>query len=311
MSLVNHLDVARRRMTAMPRSMRSCIALLALLAVAVPAAALRIVSLAPSVTETVFALGLGDQLVGVSVYCDYPPAAQRIDRVGTFLTPNVELILAKHPDVIIAVPSPGNHASVEALRRLGTRVVLVDPNSVAEIEESFVTIGRALGHEEEARALVARLQRRIAAVRARVADAPPRRVLMVVGQTPLVAVGAGTFQNELIGMARGVNLGAEAGGSWPHLSLEFAIAAAPEVIIDTTMGDEERAGAQAAMAFWSAFPTIPAVREHRVFGYKAYQLLRPGPRIADAFEDIARFIHPERFTAWRRKRSRPATRRTA
>src|SRR4029077_2617582 len=133
---------------------------------------------------------------------------------------------------------------------------------------------------------------RMAAVRARVADAPERKVLMVVGQTPLIAVGRGTFQNELLVMARGINLAAPAGGTWPHLSLEFVIAAAPEVIIDTTMGNEERTGAGAALAFWSAFPNLPAVQAHRVFGYKAYQILRPGPRIAEAFEAIARFIHP-------------------
>ena len=246
-------------------------------------------------TETVFALGLGDRLVGVSAYCDYPAAAQRIDRVGTFLTPNVEAIVAKRPDVIIAVPSPGNQSGVEALRRLGARVVLTDPNTLQEIKDSIVTIGRELDHEAEALALVARIDARMAAVRARVADAPERSVLMVVGQTPLIAVGTGTFQDELIRQARGINLAAHAGGSWPHLSLEFAVAAAPEVIIDTTMGNEERTGAEAAMAFWRAFPTIPAVREQRVYGYKAYAVLRPGPRIDEAFEAIAHFIHPERF----------------
>jgi ABC-type Fe3+-hydroxamate transport system substrate-binding protein len=177
------------------------------------------------------------------------------------------------------------------------KVVLVDPNSVAEIKESLLTIGRELGHEAEARALVARIDAHIAAVQARLADAPTRKVLMVVGQTPLVAVGGGTFQDELIRMAHGDNLGAAAGGSWPRLSIEFAIAAAPEVIIDTSMGNEEQVGAAPAMNFWKAFPTIPAVRDGQVYGYKTYQVLRPGPRIGDAFEALARFIHPERFPA--------------
>ena len=255
----------------------------------------RIVSLAPSVTETIFALGLGNKLVGVSVYCDYPPEVAKIDRVGTFLTPNIEKIVAKRPDLIIAVPSPGNQNPVEVLQRLGLKVLVVDPNTVAEIETSLVTIGRALGHEAEGQALVARIEARVSAARARVATAPERKVLMVVGQTPLIGVGAGTFQDELIRMAHGVNLVAQAGGAWPHLSIEFALAAAPEVIIDTTMGNEERPGAAAALAFWSAFPTLPAVRDRRVYGFKEYQLLRPGPRIPEAFESIARFIQPERF----------------
>jgi iron complex transport system substrate-binding protein len=255
----------------------------------------RIVSLAPSITETVFALGLGDRLVGVSIYCDYPAEAARIDKVGSFLTPNVEAIIAKRPDVVLVVPSPGNRGGVESLQRLGIRVVVVDPNTLAEIKASILTIGRALDRDTEAHAVVARIDAQFAAVTHRLDDATPRRVLMVVGQTPLIAVGTSSFQGELIEMAHGINVAKASGSAWPNLSLEYAIAAAPEVIIDTTMGNEERSGAEGAMAFWSAYPTIPAVRDRRVYGYKAYELLRPGPRIGEAFEDIARFVHPEQF----------------
>jgi iron complex transport system substrate-binding protein len=255
----------------------------------------RVISLAPSVTETIFALGMGDRLVGVSVSCDYPPEAARIDRVGTFLTPNLEAIVAARPDVIFAVPSPGNRDPVKSLERLGFKVVVVEANTIAEIKESLITIARELGREVAGREVVARIDSRIAAVRERIQDAPERSVLMVVGQTPLIAVGRGTFQDEFIRMAHGINLAAGVGGSWPHLSIEFVIAAAPQVIIDTTMGNEERVGADAALSFWSAFPTLPAVRDHRVFGDREYQLLRPGPRIGEAFAAIARFIHPEEF----------------
>ncbi|HVM98236.1 MAG TPA: cobalamin-binding protein [Candidatus Acidoferrales bacterium] len=255
----------------------------------------RIISLAPSVTETLFALGVGDRVVGVSVYCDYPPEATKIDRVGNFLTPNVEAIVAKKPDLIIAVPSPGNQNPVETLRRLGFEVLLVDPNTIAQIETSIVTIAAAIGRDAAGAALVASIEQRLTALRDRLATAPQRKVLMVVGQTPLIAVGAGTFQDEFIRMAHGVNLGAEAGGSWPHVSIELVIAAAPEVIIDTTMGNEERTGSGASLEFWSAFPTLPAVQRRRVYGYKQYHLLRPGPRLPEAFEAIARFVQPEFF----------------
>lgn len=255
----------------------------------------RIVSLAPSLTETVFALGAGERLVGVSAYCDYPPEVRTIDRVGTFLSPNVEAIVAKRPDVVLVVPSPGNRNPVEALRRLGVRVVVVEPNSVDDVKQSLLTVGEEIGRSEEARSLVSRIEERMAAVRARTEGAPRRRVLMVIGQMPLHAVGAGTFLDELITMAGGVNVGAQAGGSWPYLSLEFAISSRPEVIIDTTMGNEERAGAGSATAFWDGFPMVPAVREGRVYGHMEYHLLRPGPRIAEALETMARFIHPERF----------------
>lgn len=255
----------------------------------------RIVSLAPSLTETVFALGLGERLVGVSVYCDDPPEARKIDRVGTFLTPRLEAIVAKRPDVILGVPTPGNRDAVESLRALGLRVVVVDPRSVAQVEESMVVVGRELGREAEGRALAAGIERRLAAVREKVAGAAPRRTLMVVGQSPLIAVGSGTLQDELIRIAGGVNVAAAAGGAWPSISLEFAVASAPEVIIDTTMGNEERAGAGAALEFWRPFAVIPAVRDGRVHGHMEYALLHPGPRVAEAAETIARFVHPERF----------------
>lgn len=255
----------------------------------------RIISLAPSVTETVFALGMGDRLVGVSVYCDYPPEAAKIDKVGTFLAPNIEAIVAHHPDLVIAVPSPGNHGPVEQLQQLGMSVLVVDPGSIAEIRQSFLTIGHALGRDAAAAELVAGVDRKIAEVQARLGDVPRRKVLMVVGQTPLIAAGTGTVQDELIRMAAGENVGARGGRGWPHLSIELAIAAAPDVIIDSTMGNEERTGAGAASEFWRSFPTIPAVREGRVVGFQAYEILRPGPRIAAAFATIARFVHPERF----------------
>lgn len=240
-------------------------------------------------------MGLGDRLVGVSVYCDYPPQVAKIPRVGTFLTPNVEAIVAQRPDIVLAVPSPGNQNPVLALRRLGLEVVVVEPSTLAEVKQSFVTVATALGDEAAGKALVERVEQQMAQVLARLVDVPLRKVLMVVGQTPLIAVGKGSFPDELIQLAHGVNVGAAAGGTWPHLSIEYAIAVAPEVIIDTTMGNEERAGAGAALAFWSKFPTIPAVRDGRVRGYKQYELLRPGPRVGDAFESIARIVQPERF----------------
>lgn len=255
----------------------------------------RIISLAPSMTETVYALGRGDRLVGVSIYCDYPPGVEKIDRVGTFLTPNLEVILAKHPDIVLAVPSPGNREPVEQLRRLGVQVLVLEPQTVEQIKDAQLAVGRALGAEVAAQRLVQEIDERMAAIQARVAGAPIRHTLMVVGQTPLIAVGHGTFLDELITMARGKNLGAQAGAGWPHVSIELPIATAPEVIIDTTMGNEEQPGAAASMAFWKDLTTIPAVRDGKVHGYKQYQLLRPGPRIDEALDTIARIIHPERF----------------
>jgi iron complex transport system substrate-binding protein len=269
--------------------------LLALIVLASPAAAAeRIISLAPSITETLFALGLGDKVVGVSTYCDYPPAAAKIDRVGTFLQPNVERILTKKPDLVIAVPSPGNRGSVERLRDLGVAVLIVDPERIAQILDSIRRIADAAGVPDAGAALVARIEADLAAVEAKLRDASRPRALMLVGRTPFVAAGPPTYQGELLERAHATNL-VTGDDAWPRLSLEFIVAQKPEVIIDASMGSEAAPDRSAALAFWQGFPTIPAVRDGRVGGQGASELLRPGPRVAETLATVARFIHPERF----------------
>lgn len=255
----------------------------------------RIISLAPSITEILFALGAGDRVVGVSTYCDYPPEAARIDRIGTFLEPNVERILAKRPDLVIGVPSPGNRASVEHLQGLGLRTLIVDPERITDVLAAIRAVAAAVGVPTRGEELVARIEGDVGAVRARLDDAPKPRVLMLVGRSPFIAAGAGTYQDELIDLARGENVAVAGGRAWPTVSLESIVAHAPEVIIDTSMGSEESPDRASALAFWRDFPSIPAVHDHRIYGYRAYELLRPGPRVAETLEAIARFIHPERF----------------
>jgi iron complex transport system substrate-binding protein len=262
------------------------------LALATPAPALRVISLAPSVTETVFALGAGNEVVGVSTYCDYPPEVTKITRVGSFLTPNIEEIIALKPDVIIGVPTPGNEEPVKTLQSLGFKIVIVPADTVEQTRTSITMIAHALSRDDDGRRLVERFDTRMTAVRQRLQGAPLRRVLMVVGQKPLVAVGSGTFQDELIRMARGINVAGATGLTWPHLNLETVIAWAPQVIIDTSMGTEENAQ---VLEFWKQFPSLPAVREQRLYTYASYQLLRPGPRIPEALDMIARAVHPERY----------------
>jgi iron complex transport system substrate-binding protein len=250
----------------------------------------RVVSLAPSITEIVFALGAGDRLVGVSSYCDYPQEARSIDRVGTFLRPNVEVILAKRPDLVLAVPSPENRSSVLKLRDLGVRVRVVRPERFSEVLEAIDVIGGDLGLTGEADRLVESIKSEIAAIEARLEGVKRRRVLMIVGRRPLIAAGSGTYQDELIRMAGGINIAAAGGEAWPHLSLEVVIAAAPEVIIDTGM---EASEAKESLEFWAPYRSIPAVRNGRVVGAGSYELLRPGPRAARTLEVVAELVHPE------------------
>jgi iron complex transport system substrate-binding protein len=253
----------------------------------------RIVSLAPSVTETLFALGAGDQIVGICSFCDFPHAVERIDRIGSYLTPNVEAIIAKTPDVILGVP-PNNPEAIAALRRAGLRVTILHVDTIQQIETAIQTIAHEAGRLQQGEQLLTEMHRHMAAVQARLDGAPLRRVLMVVGQNPLIAVGTGIFLDELIVQAHGVNIAATTGQQWPHLSLEFAVAHQPEVIIDGSMGSEEKEKEQ-RFGVWKNFPELPAIRERRLYGGFASIFLRPGPRLPEGFEELARFIHPECF----------------
>jgi iron complex transport system substrate-binding protein len=254
----------------------------------------RIVSLAPSVTEILFALGVGDRVVGVSTYCDYPPAAARIERIGTFLAPNIELILSKRPDLVIGVPSPGNRKPVEMLEEMGLRVVIVEPERVSAILSAIRTIAAAVGVTKAGENLVGSIEREMASVTARLEGVGRPKVLMIVGRRPLVAVGRGTYQDELIELAHGTNVAAQTGERWPNLGMEFVLEQAPDVIIDAAMGSED-ADRETGAAFWRSFPSLPAVRDDRIYGYQTYELLRPGPRVPKTLETVARYIHPERF----------------
>jgi len=262
-------------------------------ATATAAPPMRIVSLAPGVTETLFALGAGGAVVGVSQYCDYPPAATRLPKVGTFLTPNVEAIAALRPDLIIGPGLSSSRREVRTLEAMGYPTMTVNDNSLDGIEQSIALIGARTGEEESAQRLLGTIQARIDEVHARLAGTKPRTVVMLVGHQPMVAVGRGTFLDDLIHLAGGDNIADLAAQNWPRLSIEYIIAMRPEVILDGAMGSD----ANTPAGFWARYPTIPAVSDHHVFGYPQDPMLHPGPRVWQSLEILARRIHPEAFAA--------------
>jgi len=255
------------------------------------AAPARIVSLAPSVTETLFALGAGPRVVAASDFCDYPPEVAALPRIGSFLAPSIEAVVGARPDLVIGTPSPGNRAPVETLRGLGVRVEIVEARRLDELPGVIRRIAALAGVPEHGERLLAAMGRETEATRTRTAGAPRRRVLMVVGQSPLVAVGRESFLGDLLEAAGGENV-TPAGEAWPHLGLEYVIAADPEVVIDSSMGTEEGA---AIRAFWDPLVSVAAVRLGRVHPFRSYRALRPGPRVPEALADLARLIHPERW----------------
>jgi iron complex transport system substrate-binding protein len=246
----------------------------------------RIVSLAPSTTEILYELGIGERLVGTCAQCDHPPQARSVPRVGSYVTPSVEAVLAVRPDLVIAVPSPANRDAVRAVERLGVRVLVVRDRVLADLWDGVRAIAAATGREREGAALDARIRAGLDAVRACVAGRPRPRVLMVVGHRPLIVVGGRTLQHELLEIAGGINVAADVGAAFPQLSLEVVAARAPDVIVDAAMGSE-----QGARSTFASLPSVPAVRDGRVVAADADELLRTGPRVGEAARRLANLIH--------------------
>ena len=260
----------------------------------------RIVSLAPSITETVFALGFGNRLVGVTSHCNYPAEAKRLPKIGDFMSPSLEVIAAKQPDLVIGVTGATDPARAREIERLGIKITLVSVSSVSEILSSFKRIAALLGDPDAGATLVEKITAQFDKVKKRVAPAPRRSTLLAVGLRPLVAVGGKNFLDELITLAGGENIAGNASQPWLNLPDEYVVAKAPQVIIQAGMGSD----ASGPTRQWSDLKSIPAVKERRVYTYNSDKILRPGPRIGEGLEEIARLIHPECFNVGKSRGAR-------
>ena len=254
-------------------------------AVNVPLNPQRIVSLAPSITETLFALGLGDRIVGVTTYCDYPPEATAKEKVGDTLRPSVEKIVALRADLVIASTASQLEQFVRKLDELGIAVYVSNPRKVAVVADTVARIGMLTGATERARDLSDQLQKRLADIDARVRAAPRPRVLIILSTEPLITAGGGTFVNDLIEHAGGSSIAAGETAEYPQYSLETAVASRPEVIF--LQAQDARLPER--------LKETPAARAGRVFHVDDNLMLRPGPRILDGLEQVAAEIHPEIF----------------
>ena len=250
---------------------------------------LRIVSLAPALTEVLFALGAGDRVVGVTDYCDYPPEVARLPRIGGYVNPSVEAVLALRPDLILVSPAAGNREPALVLRRAGARVEVVPMESLSDTFGAMETVGRLCGLEDRGRALAANLRRRIDEASTRFASKRRTRTLFCVQVDPVIAAGAGTLPAEILELAGGENVITVA--RYPQVGIEAVLNEAPEVILQARMDATDGFAEAAATAFWKRWPAIPAVRDGRVVVFDATIALRPGPRVAEAVEQIGEILH--------------------
>jgi iron complex transport system substrate-binding protein len=256
----------------------------------------RVVSLAPNLTEIVFALGEGNQLAGDTDYCDYPPEALQKPHVGGTVNPSLEAIVALMPDLVLATKSINRRETVDALERIGVPVyVTEDPHSVAEMINSVEHLGSALGVEKSAAKVVEDLRARLVDLDRRLATATPRRVLFVVWTDPLISVGRDTFIADALRLAGGRSV-VETKAEWPHVGLEEIVRQQPEVLVFASAhaGDTQREiEALRARPGWRSLEAM----QHDKIVVVSDAINRPAPRMVEAIEHLARALHPELFNS--------------
>jgi iron complex transport system substrate-binding protein len=261
----------------------------------VPADPQRIIALAESVTEIVFAVGRGDRLVGTTRYADYPQAALKIPRIGSYIQLDIERIAALKPDLCIGIRDGNPKSAVERLDALGIPVYISNPMGIESMLQGIFEIGALLRAEETAAALVADLSWRIKTVAEVVGRSGTRpRVFFQIGVDPIVSAGCGTFIHELIEAAGGVNAAGDA-TAYPKYSFEHLVRLSPDVVVITTM--TQGADFDAVRRKWLRWPRIPAVRDNRVHVVDAAVFNRPAPRLIDGLEILVRLIHPEAMSS--------------
>lgn len=250
-----------------------------------PTAPQRIVSLAPSATELLFALGEGQRVVGVTRYDDEPSAVKRLPKVGGFLDPNVEAVLALRPELVVAAPNREVRPRLERIVELGVPVLVLPGNALQDVWWSTRALAPRLGPEAEkrARVLLERLESELLALRDRPRSGPRRRVALVYGREPLVLAGPGSFAHQLLELAGAENV-VRGERAHPIYSMEQLTVDAPELILDATAEHGPSA------RFWERYPGLEAVRRGRVHAFTGTALLRAGPRVVEALRVMVRYV---------------------
>ena len=251
----------------------------------------RIVSLAPNLTEIVYAVGAGDRLVGRTRYCDYPPEAKKVPEVGDTMTPSIERIIALKPQIVLISTASQLEAFTRQLNEQRIATYVTNPQSLEDVFRSIQTLGDLLDEHDQAVKVVASLRQRAAAVEAVTRQVRPVKVFYQVSGEPLYTIGREAYLTDLVRRAGGVSVTAEVPGAFPRFSDEAALAARPEAVILPSGGSMGTANSTTVTALRNS----PAVLNNRVYKINDDHLSRPGPRLVDGLEEMARALHPELF----------------
>jgi len=261
----------------------------------------RIVSTAPNLTEVLFALGVGDRVVGVTPYCNYPPEARDLPKIGGLLDPNFEALVALEPDLVVLLQSAEHHRP--ALKRLGLRSLVVPHRNLDGMLEAISMLGAAVGREEEAQRIVGEFRARLGRVERRVAGRERPRVLLVIERDYAAGLGSMTvaasdasydLYDRVIEIAGGQNACPRTTGPFPSVSTEGLLWMNPEVIVELVPPAAERSmDLEAIRRQWQAMPELKAIKNGRVYVIDDDFAMIPGPRFVRLVEKLARLLHPE------------------
>lgn len=259
--------------------------------VRVPVKIERVVSLAPNLTENVFAVGAGERLVGVTTYCNYPEDAKKIQKIGDTISPNLETIVALKPQLVLVSTASQIESFTRRMEEQKIPVYITNPKTFEDVLKNLRDLGDLLGTKDKAEKLAKDLEARVGDVEARVGNQNQVRVFVQISREPLFTIGRDSFVTNLIDRAGGVSVTDDVPEAYPKISKETALAAEPEAIIlsvDDSMGEGNNVPAD-------ALKDSPAAKNNRVYKINGDWLTRPGPRLVDGLEAIAKALHPNAF----------------
>ena len=251
----------------------------------------RVVSLAPNMTEVIYAVGAGDRLVGVTTFCNYPPEAQTVAKVGDTMQPNIESIIALRPQLVLVSTASQLEAFTRQMDQQKIPVYVTNPRDLDGVLRTIQAIGDLLNEADRALAVVKDLRARTEAVYAAVHSRPPVKVFYQTSAKPLYTAGRDSFITDVIRRAGGTSVTADVEGAWPKYSDESALASQPDAIIIPSFDSMNKNAAKLA----DSLANSPAAKNGRVYEINGDFLSRPGPRLLNGLEEMARKLHPEAF----------------
>jgi iron complex transport system substrate-binding protein len=259
--------------------------------VRIPHSIKRIVSLAPSITEILFDLGLNEEIAGVTDFCDYPEAALNKPKIGGFANPSIEKIVSLKPDLIIATRDGNRRETIQRLNDLGFSVYVINPKGFDGVMRTIENIGEVVGRGDESRRIIRNMMIKKEHIVTLTRSLPKPRVFFQVGDAPMITVGNGTLANDLICLAGGRSISEDEQMSYPLYSIETTISKAPEIIIISSM--ESKKSYLNLIKMWQNWKSIPAVKMDAIYVVDSNLVDRPSPRIVEGLEEMLRIIHPE------------------